>query len=134
VKVSGRKTMSNIINASGIKPLGHRVLCRPEGETEDEKRLKAAGLAMPESVKAKHLLAEMTGTVVESGGSAWRSFDLAAGLEPSPWVAPGSKVLFAKYAGVILRGKDGQQYRMVNDEDIVAVLDPEVEIKSGDDA
>lgn len=122
------------MNNSGIHPTGHHVLCLPEGKTEDEKRLAKVGMVMPEDAKARHVLAEMTGTVMECGPAAWRAFDLSAGLEPSQWAKVGQKVLFSKYAGVILKGKDGETYRMVNDEDIVAVLDPEVEIKSGDNA
>lgn len=126
--------MSNIVNTSGIRPLGHHVLCLTEGKSETAKELEKIGLAMPEGEEKRHILAEMTGTVVEVGSSAWRAFDKAADLPPSPWAKPGQKVLFAKYAGVILRGKDKQVYRMVNDEDIVAVLDDDLEIKSGDDA
>ncbi len=68
------------------------------------------------------------GVVVAVGKTAWLDF------KSEPWAKAGDRVMFAKYSGVILRGKDGQQYRMVNDEDVVALLDPEVVIKSGDDA
>lgn len=115
-------------NDSGIHPAGHRVLILPEQETEDEKALKNAGLIMPGNVNDRHRLAQMAGVVVEVGKTAWLDF------KSDPWARKGDRVMFAKYSGVILKGKDGLKYRMVNDEDVVAVLDPEVEVKSGDDA
>lgn len=123
-----------MMNESGIFPAGHRVLLLPEQETEDEKALKAIktpdgrSLIMAETASERHRLAQMAGTVVAVGQSAWKDF----GTEP--WAKPGDRAMFAKYSGVILRGKDNKKYRMVNDEDIVALLDPEVEVKSGDDA
>lgn len=116
------------MNTSGIHPVGHRVLVLPEQETEDQKALKRIGLVMAENVNDRHRLAQMAGVVVGIGDTAWRDF------KSEPWAKVGDRVMFAKYSGVILRGKDGNSYRMVNDEDIVATLDPEVEIKSGDDA
>ena len=115
-------------NNSGIYPAGHRVLVLPEQETEDEKALKKIGLVMAETANTRHRLAQMAGVVVAVGKTAWQDF------KSDPWARKGDRVMFAKYSGVIIRGKDGLSYRMVNDEDIVAVLDAEVEIKSGDDA
>jgi len=34
----------------------------------------------------------------------------------------GDEVLFAKYAGAVVDGKDGKKYRLTNDKDIAAVL------------
>ena len=116
------------MNDSGINPAGHRVLILVENETEDEKALRKAGLIMAETTKQRHHLAQMAGIVVAVGKTAWVDF------KSEPWATVGDRVMFSKYSGVILRGKDNNQYRMVNDEDIVAILDPEVEIKSGDDA
>ena len=37
---------------------------------------------------------------------------------------PGDKVLFGKYAGTNVKGpKDGKEYRVLNDKDIIALLD-----------
>lgn len=122
------------MNTSGINPAGHRVLVLVETETEDEKALAAIknkdgkSLVMPGTVKERHHLAQMAGVAVAIGKTAWVDF------KSEPWAKVGDRVMFSKYSGVILRGKDDKQYRMVNDEDIVAILDSEVEIKSGDDA
>ena len=34
----------------------------------------------------------------------------------------GDKVLIAKYAGITVKGADGQEYRILNDKDISAIL------------
>ncbi len=117
-----------MLNESGINPAGHRVLVLPEQETEDEKALRKAGLVMAPTVNERHKLAQMAGIVVAVGKTAWVDF------KSDPWAKVGDRVMFSKYSGVILRGKDGNSYRMVNDEDVVAILDSEVEVKSGDDA
>ena len=46
--------------------------------------------------------------------------------QPSPWCKVGDKVAFAKYAGLLYTGKDGKNYRMINDGDITATLDEDV--------
>ena len=48
--------------------------------------------------------------------------------EPAPWCKVGDKVIFAKYAGLLYLGKDGKQYRMVNDKDITGTLDADVDL------
>jgi len=45
-----------------------------------------------------------------------------------PWCKVGDKVAFAKYAGLLYTGRDGVKYRMVNDGDITATLDEDVEL------
>jgi chaperonin GroES len=32
---------------------------------------------------------------------------------------PGERVVISKYGGTLLTGKDGQEYRLMNDEDVV---------------
>jgi co-chaperonin GroES (HSP10) len=32
---------------------------------------------------------------------------------------PGDRVLISKYGGVVLTGKDGKEYRLMNDEDVI---------------
>ena len=35
---------------------------------------------------------------------------------------PGDRVMIAKYGGVMIAGDDGQDYRIMNDADVVALL------------
>lgn len=92
-------------NTSGLKPLGHAVLCKPY-----EPELAKTVIAIPDQVRAKALLGEMRGTVVELGTHCWPG-------EP-PRAVPGDRVLISKYSGVILQGADGELYRLCSDQDI----------------
>ena len=61
-------------------------------------------------------MANTTGEVIEMGD------------ECNTWCAVNDRVVHAKYAGLMYLGKDGVKYRVVNDDDIVATLDPDVEL------
>jgi hypothetical protein len=49
---------------------------------------------------------------------------LAFSYEDAEWEKPkpGDKVMFAKFAGAAVKGKDGLDYRIINDKDVSAVL------------
>lgn len=34
--------------------------------------------------------------------------------------------MFAKYGGIVVRGKDGTNYRIIRDDDVLATVDKEV--------
>lgn len=40
---------------------------------------------------------------------------------------PGDHVIFAKYAGTLIKGDDGREYRLCKDRDIAAVIKPKAE-------
>mgnify|MGYP002134438991 CR=1 FL=1 len=44
--------------------------------------------------------------------------------QTAPWCKVGDRVLFAKYAGTMCQGQDGKTYRLINDLDVKAILDP----------
>ena len=44
------------------------------------------------------------------------------------WCNVGDKVSFAKYGGLLYKGKDGLPYRMLNDEDITGIIDEDVDL------
>lgn len=104
-------------NTSGYYPAGYRVLVKPD---PIDKRTKG-GIFIPDTAVEDHGRAQMLGTLVAIGPFAWHDY-------PAAWAKPGSRVLFARYGGLHLRGKDGLEYRMLNDEQITAVVDAEVKI------
>lgn len=104
-------------NTSGYYPAGYRVLVRPD---PIDKRTKG-GILLPETARDDHGRAQTLGTLVALGPFAWDRY-------PRHWAKPGDRVLFAKYGGLHLRGTDGADYRMLNDEQITAVVDPGVKI------
>ena len=105
-------------NVSGINPVGWRVLIKPKEVME-----KSAGgiILATEGTKEREQMSNTTGVVIAMGDQCYSD-------EPAPWCAVGDKVIFAKYAGLLYKGRDGQQYRMVNDKDITGTLDADVDL------
>lgn len=101
----------------GIKPAGHRLLLLPDEEVES---LGSGLIEIPESVKERYHLVQTKGKLVAIGSTAWEQFGTTA------WAAVGDTVMFAKYAGLVVKGLDGKQYRIINDEDLIAVVDPRI--------
>ena len=92
-----------------IQPLGERVLVRP---LEAEEKTKG-GIVIPDTAKEK----PQEGKVV-AVGKGRRDGEKVIPLE----VKVGDKVLYGKYSGTELRGKDGEEYLMLREDDILAVV------------
>ena len=105
-------------NQSGINPAGHRILIQPREVME-----KSTGGIILNTVggREREQMSNTTGLVVAMGPTCYDDV-------PKPWCKTGDKVAFAKYAGLLYTGKDGKQYRMINDGDITATLDEDVEL------
>lgn len=92
-----------------IKPLGDRVVIKML-ETEETTK---SGIVLPGSAKEKPQVAEVVavgpGTVVD-------------GKEIKMEVAVGERVLISKYAGTEVKF-DGQDYTILKQSDILAVVD-----------
>jgi co-chaperonin GroES (HSP10) len=101
----------------GIEVCGHRVLLKPlfvEEETEWGFKLDVG-----ENFKREKAAAVM-GTVIAIGPTAWKAFD-GGDKDWKPWAKVGDKVHFAKYGGKFIT-IDKEEYVIVNDEDIQAVI------------
>ena len=112
--------MNAAVNASGIQPVEYKILILPElAEETDEvlRRAKAAGLALVDKTTEREKMAQVKGRLVAAGGNAFEDW---SGQVPQL----GDTVWFAKYAGYVVKGDDGQEYRLANDKDISAVLLP----------
>jgi len=105
-------------NESGINPVGWRVLVKPKEVME-----KSSGgiILATEKTKEREQMSNTTGIVISMGDQCYAD-------EPSPWCKVGDKVIFAKYAGLLYKGRDGEQYRMVNDHDVTGTLDADVDL------
>ncbi len=105
-------------NPSGINPAGHRVLVLPR----DVVKKTASGIILStEGMSEREQMANTTGVVVAMGDTCYTD-------APKPWCNVGDKVAYAKYSGLLYTGKDGKNYRMLNDGDITATLDADVEL------
>lgn len=103
-------------NESGIYPTEYRVLIRPK-EVSD----KIGSIIIPDESKDRNQFAQIEGTLVAISPLAFtyaNEGEWAGASKPKP----GDVVLYAKYAGAVVKGRDGVDYRIVNDKDITAVL------------
>jgi chaperonin GroES len=103
------------MNGSGIKPVGYNVLVKPD---EVEKKTKG-GIILPETKLEKDEFGRMEGTLVAASPMAFANSDWPAS-EPKPQV--GNRVIFSRYAGSEVTGKDGSKYWLMKDESIVGVM------------
>ncbi len=98
-------------NNSGIKPVDTKALVML-----DPAEVKTAGgIILPDSATEKQKYATQKATLIAIGKSCFAEW-----LE-SP--EPGSRILIAQYSGTLIKGADGQEYRIINDEDICALLE-----------
>ncbi len=107
-----------IMQGKTLQPIEFKVVVLPDlvEETDEAvKRFKAMGMELPAAEKERDKQKQVTGTLVSIGGNAFADME---GVLPSV----GSKVCFAKYAGIVLKADDGTEFRMMNDKDIAAVL------------
>jgi len=103
-------------NESGIHPTEYRVLIKPK-EVGD----KIGSIIIPDESKDRNQFAQMEGTLVAVSPLAF-TYANESEWNGSPKPKPGDRVMFAKYAGAVVKGRDGADYRIVNDKDITAVL------------
>ena len=101
------------MNKSGIKPAGHILLVLPD----EVETTTASGivLASPGQLQREEM-AQTEATVIELGNTAYQD-------QISPWCEIGDRVIFAKYAGTVSKGRDGRTYRLINDLDVKAILE-----------
>ncbi len=96
--------------------IGHRVIVKPQ---EVKKKHGDIILAVDENAER---FATTTGEVVAVGPDAWKTMYIN-GYEAKPWATVGQLVHYAKYVGFEIKDDEtGQYYRVLNDEDIVAVI------------
>jgi chaperonin GroES len=99
-------------NETGIHPIFDRVLIRP---LVVENKTASGIIVSSDETSEREQLANTTGEIVAVGEEV-----------PENIVQVGMKVAFAKYAGLMYKGKDGKDYRMINYADLVAKLDADM--------
>ena len=96
--------------ALNVKPLGDRVLV----EAIEEKETKKGGIIIPESAKEKP-----TEAVVRALGTGKVNDD---GKKQPFEVKVGDRILTSKYGGTEIK-IDGKEFKILNSDDILAILD-----------
>ena len=98
-------------NNSGIVPVEYKVLILPEQvKTESD-----GGIVFAEETIEADELAQTDGILVAVSDMSFTDWKCRI-----PTV--GERVKFARYAGIREEGKDGLTYRVIKDQDIVAIL------------
>ena len=96
-----------------IEPAGHRVIVKPDPIEEVSK----GGIIISHGSDKKRVeQAQQKGVIVAVGPTAWKAFD-----DGLPWAKVGDRVYFAKYGGYVF-DHEGSEYRLLNDEDITAII------------
>ena len=119
------------MNRSGIIPSGNRVLVKPD-EVED---VTPGGIVIPQQVRDKHQMSANYGHVVALGPDCfqhttatterlidgnWKAVERTVTGYSDTFADVGDRIAFAMYAGLLLTGEDGVEYKLINDEDITA--------------
>lgn len=99
------------MNQSGIRPVEYKVLIEPENIEETSK----GGIVLAMMTTDKERMAQVQGRLIAVGGNAFEDW---AGEVPKV----GDKIWFAKYAGFVVKGEDGEDYRIASDKDIAAII------------
>jgi chaperonin GroES len=108
------------MNTTGLTPIEYNIIVRPDPV---EARTKG-GVYIPDAVKEREEFATIKGTVIAVSSLAYSRTaqgDDWLGRKPEA----GDRVLIAQYAGKNVTGSDGEKYRIMKDEDVMAVIDHE---------
>lgn len=98
-------------NTSGLVPCEYKILIEPD-ETEQK---SAGGIVLAIATTEKEKMAQVRGKLIAAGGNAFEDW-----LPPVPKV--GDAIWYAKYAGYVIKGNDGKEYRLANDKDCAAIV------------
>jgi chaperonin GroES len=101
-------------NTSGLVPVDLRIVVKPDPVEE----VTAGGIIKPGAVLDKAKYAATKATLVAVGCNAFKEW---GGDARRPQA--GDRVLFAQYTGAREKGADGEDYVVMNDADLLAVVE-----------
>jgi co-chaperonin GroES (HSP10) len=101
-------------NPSGWLPIEFNCIVQVDKVADKTK----GGVYIPDLNKDREQSASVIGTMLEASPLAFTYEEWPIGTNKP---VAGDRVLIAKYAGTIFTGKDGEEYRMCKDKDILAI-------------
>jgi co-chaperonin GroES (HSP10) len=103
-------------SAPGIRPVEYNIIVAPMRMAE-----KIGSILLADETRDTEGLAKQIGRIVAQSPLAY-SYE----TWPDPSLRPqvGDVVWFARYAGALFTGFDGEEYRILKDKDIGAVIPP----------
>ena len=93
-----------------LQPLGDRVIVKPLDAEEKTK----GGIVLPDTAKEK----PQEGEIIAVGKGKIREDGKVQVLE----VKIGNRILYGKYSGTEISAKDGSEYLIMREDDILAVV------------
>ena len=100
-----------MINSSGIKPVGVSILILPD--SVEQKTASGIVLATDTQLEREQLR-QTDGVVIEIAANAY--------YDEKPRCKVGDRVIMAAYAGMVRKGLDDKSYRLIKDNDVVAII------------
>lgn len=104
-------------NESGIYPQEYKVLVMPK-QVEEKTQ---GGVFIPEDTKEREQHGQIEGTLVATAAGAF-TFNYEGWPSDAPVPSVGDHVVFSRYEGQQIKGKDGKTYWLMADKAIQAVL------------
>lgn len=105
-------------NTSGIQPIEFNVLIKQDATGGQTK----GGLHLPDEVKEREKHGQTHGVLVAVSDLAFNEDIWPEGRDKPQ---PGQRVAIAKHTGTFVTGNDGEEYRLVKDKDVVALIEAE---------
>lgn len=109
-------------NPSGLSIHGKNILVKPDPCSPRS----PGGVELPPDLIERMTDASVTGAIFGVGPEAFRLFD-----DGTPWKGPapqlGDRIVFEKYAGVVVMGTDGERYRIIDYRAVAATIDQAAE-------
>lgn len=103
------------LNASGIKPVEFNVVVR----ADKVENISKGGVYIPDMAKDRQQAAAIQGEIIAVSPLA---FTYEAWPDEMLKPKAGDRVFFAQWAGMKVKGKDGEEYLILKDKDIAAVI------------
>jgi co-chaperonin GroES (HSP10) len=100
------------INKSGITPVGISVLVLPDNV---EQTTESGIVVSTDTQHSREELAQTDGEVIAIAENAY--------YDEAPRCKVGDRVIMASYSGIVRKGNDGLKYRLIKDNDVIAILE-----------
>lgn len=104
------------MNTSGIHPIEFNILVKQDEVAAQTK----GGLHIPLEMLDREKHGQTRGVIVAVSPMAFNEDIFPEGLDRPK---PGDRVAWARHAGTFVEGMDEQEYRVVKDKDVVALIE-----------
>lgn len=112
---SAKKTVDDNVARKMPEPTGYKLLIKPL----EVKEKTDSGIYMPDALKNAEQTASVIGFVVKAGSDAYKDADK---FPNGPYCKEGDFVIFRSYSGTRFK-IDKQEFRLINDDTVEAVVD-----------